>query len=107
MAVPVLTIDGPSGAGKGTISRAVAKRLDWHYLDSGSIYRSLAIALLQRAVDVQDVAAVVMVATELVLEFECGDDLSVKLEGVDITAQLGLEETGRIASTVAVYPEVR
>ncbi|MEQ1638448.1 MAG: (d)CMP kinase [Methylococcales bacterium] len=107
MKVPVLTIDGPSGAGKGTISRAVAKQLGWHYLDSGSIYRSLAIATMRQAVDIQNVTAIVAVATEMTLEFECGDELSVKLGGVDITAQLGLEETGKVASTVAAYPEVR
>ena len=55
MMIPVLTIDGPSGAGKGTVSRALAKRLGWHYLDSGSIYRSLAIAVLQQDVELQNV----------------------------------------------------
>jgi cytidylate kinase len=107
MTVPVLTIDGPSGAGKGTISRAVAKQLGWHYLDSGSIYRSLAIAVLQRGVDVRDSATVVAVASTLALAFECAEQLTVTLEGRDITSQLGLEETGRVASIVAAYPEVR
>ena len=59
MNIPVLTIDGPSGAGKGTVSRAVAKKLGWNYLDSGSIYRSLAIAVLKQAVDLEDEAAIV------------------------------------------------
>ncbi len=107
MTVPVLTIDGPSGAGKGTISRLVAKKLGWNYLDSGSIYRSLAIALLQQAVDLADEAAIVKVAETMDLAFECGDALIVKLNGIDITAQLGLESTGNTASIIAVLPEVR
>lgn len=107
MAIPVLTIDGPSGAGKGTVSRAVAQNLNWHYLDSGSIYRSLAIAVAQQNVDVHDIPAVVAVARAIVLEFECGDELAVRLAGSDITAQLSAEETGLSASIVAAYPEVR
>lgn len=107
MTVPVLTIDGPSGAGKGTISRLVAKKLGWNYLDSGSIYRSLAIALLQQGVDLADEAVIVKVAETMDLAFECGDELIVKLNGVDITAQLGLETTGNTASIIAVLPEVR
>jgi len=105
--VPVLTIDGPSGAGKGTVSRAVAKRLGWNYLDSGSIYRSLAIAVLKQAVDLEDEAAIVNVAQTMALEFDCNDELVVRLDGEDITAQLGLESTGNTASIVAALPEVR
>ncbi len=107
MSVPVLTIDGPSGAGKGTVSRAVAKKLGWNYLDSGSIYRSLAIAAIDLAIDITDVKAVVKVASEMKLGFECGDELVVILNGLDITARLGLESTGNTASIVAAYPEVR
>ena len=107
MTIPVLTIDGPSGAGKGTISRLVAKKLGWNYLDSGSIYRSLAIALLQQAVDLADETAIVKVAETMNLTFECGDELVVKLNGADITAQLGLESTGNTASIIATLPEVR
>lgn len=107
MSIPVLTIDGPSGAGKGTVSRAVAKRLGWNYLDSGSIYRSLAIAVLKQAVDLKDEAAIVNVAQTMALEFDCNDELVVRLDGEDITAQLGLESTGNTASIVAALPEVR
>ena len=107
MKVPVLTIDGPSGAGKGTISRAVAKKLEWHYLDSGSIYRSLAIAVVAAGIDLQDQAAVVEVAKAMLLEFECNEELTVKLNGRDVTAELGLESTGHAASVVAAWPAVR
>jgi len=105
--IPVLTIDGPSGAGKGTVSRLAAKKLGWHYLDSGSIYRSLALAVAKRAVDLADEAAIVGVAEAMQLEFECGEELAVRLDGVDVTAEIPLESTGAIASTVAVIPDVR
>ena len=107
MRTPVLTIDGPSGAGKGTVSRRVAKQLGWYYLDSGSIYRSLAIALLQKNVALTNVDDIVAVALTMQLEFECGDELMVILNGENITSQLGTETTGSVASTVAAIPEVR
>ena len=107
MSIPVLTIDGPSGAGKGTVSRAVAKLLGWNYLDSGSIYRSLAIACLQAQVDLSDVAAVCDIAQNMLLSFDCGETLQVKLNGQNITHLLGTETTGNAASIVAAYPEVR
>ncbi|MFZ2313486.1 MAG: (d)CMP kinase [Methylobacter sp.] len=107
MNIPVLTIDGPSGAGKGTVSRAVAKKLGWNYLDSGSIYRSLAIAALKQGVDLDNEVEVAKVAQAMTLEFDCGDELIVKLNGEDITPQLGLECTGNAASIVAAYPDVR
>ncbi|NOQ15039.1 MAG: (d)CMP kinase [Methyloprofundus sp.] len=107
MTIPVLTIDGPSGAGKGTVSRAVAKKLGWHYLDSGSIYRSLAISVLDQQIDLMDESAVTQVAKNMQLAFECNDELVVKLQGVDISARLPTEETGAVASKVAAYPAVR
>lgn len=107
MAIPVLTIDGPSGAGKGTVSRAVARLLGWNYLDSGSIYRSLAIACLQAEVDLYDIDAVCTVAENLQLSFDCGDELKVFLNSQDITHLLGTETTGNGASIVAAYPPVR
>ena len=107
MNIPVLTIDGPSGAGKGTVSRAVSKLLGWNYLDSGSIYRSLAIACLQAEVDLSDVVAVCSIAQSMQLSFDCGESLQVFLNGQDITHLLATETTGNAASIVAVYPEVR
>jgi cytidylate kinase len=107
MNVPVLTIDGPSGAGKGTVSRAIAKQLGWHYLDSGSIYRALAIAVLQQGLNLEDVDAIVNRAKTLQLEFICNDELTVMLDGKDISAQLAGEKTGNTASIIAAYPDVR
>src|SRR5512137_1299032 len=107
MHIPVLTIDGPSGAGKGTVSRLIAKKLGWNYLDSGSIYRSLAIALQKTSVDLANVSEIVKLAQVMTLEFECGDELVVKLNGEDITNRLGLESTGSVASRIAALPDVR
>ena len=107
MHTPVLTIDGPSGAGKGTVSRLVAKKLGWHYLDSGSIYRSLAIALQKAYIDLANINDIVKIAHDMELEFECGDELIVKLNGENITNQLNLESTGSIASQIATLADVR
>ena len=107
MHIPILTIDGPSGAGKGTVSRIVAKKLGWNYLDSGSIYRSLAIALLQKQADFTNITEILAIAKEMNLAYECGEELTVKLNGADITPQLGTETTGKAASIVAAIPEVR
>lgn len=107
MSIAVLTIDGPSGAGKGTVSRSVAKKLGWHYLDSGSIYRSLAIAVLNKNIELLDISSIVSVAEKMSLEFDCGDTLTVKLDDINITEKLPLESTGNTASIIAAYPEVR
>ncbi|WP_374090593.1 (d)CMP kinase [Methylomicrobium lacus] len=107
MMIPVLTIDGPSGAGKGTVSRLAAKKLGWHYLDSGSIYRALALAVSKQGVNLADAAAIVRVAEAMLLEFDCGEELAVRLDGVDVTAEIPLESTGSVASTVAAIPDVR
>jgi len=107
MIVPVLTIDGPSGAGKGTVSRAVAKQLGWNYLDSGAIYRSLAITALDQQLNLDNAVLIAQAAMKMQLAFECNDELLVRLEGMDITQRLPTETTGAIASKIAAYPEVR
>lgn len=107
MPVPVVTIDGPSGAGKGTVSRAVAKQMGWNYLDSGSIYRSLAIAVTDKKIPFDNEDAIVQVAQEMKLEFECGSELIVKLDGVNISDRLPTEVTGNAASKVAAMTGVR
>jgi len=107
MTITVLTIDGPSGAGKGTVSRAIAHRLGWHYLDSGSIYRALAIQILKQQIDIEDTKAIVTAAQQMELEFSGSEILQVKLDGTDISADLGTEITGHTASVIAAYPPVR
>lgn len=105
---PVLTIDGPGGAGKGTVSRLVAAQLGWHYLDSGAIYRALAVAALRQGVALDDVEGLVETARALRLSFriEAGES-HVLLGGEEIGAELQSEATGAAASRVAPHPAVR
>jgi cytidylate kinase len=105
--VPVITIDGPSGAGKGTVSRALAKTLGWHFLDSGAIYRSLAFAVTQAAIDPHNVDAVVSVARSMDLQFEANDPPRILLNGQEITCQIQTEDCGNTASKIAAYGPVR
>ena len=103
----VLTIDGPSGAGKGTVSRLVAGQLGWHYLDSGAIYRALALEITEKDIEHGSIDDIVEAALAMDLHFECGEDRAVLLNGQDITDLLGLESTGNTASKIASIPEVR
>lgn len=107
MTIPVLTLDGPSGAGKGTVSRLIAQKLGWHYLDSGAIYRALALEITEKNVADAGIAEIVEVALAMDLVFECGEDRLVKLNGQDVTDLLGLESTGNMASKIAAIPEIR
>ncbi|MCR6687506.1 (d)CMP kinase [Pseudoxanthomonas sp.] len=106
--IPVLTIDGPSGAGKGTVSRLVASRLDWHYLDSGALYRAVGVAASWADLDLSDPAALVRCTFDTAVEFrEQADGLRVLVNGTDATGELRLETTGTVASAIAAIPEVR
>ncbi|MCC2615606.1 (d)CMP kinase [Aestuariibacter halophilus] len=105
---PVVTIDGPSGAGKGTVSTLLARRLKWHFLDSGAIYRVLAIASLHHQIDPADEAGLVPLASSLDVSFETGDSgTRIILEGEDVTDAIRTEEIGSVASQVAALPCVR
>lgn len=106
--VPVLTIDGPSGAGKGTISRIVARRLGWHYLDSGALYRGVGVAASWADIDTSDASALVRCTFDTHVQFvEQGDAMRVLVNGTDATDELRLETTGALASAIAAIPEVR
>lgn len=106
--VPVLTIDGPSGSGKGTISRAVAQRLGWHYLDSGALYRAVGVAAGWADLDLDDAGALVRCTFDTTIGFdESGDELRVLVNGHDATDELRTETAGAAASAIAAIPEVR
>ena len=107
-AAPVICIDGPSGAGKGTLSQRLATDLGWHLLDSGALYRVVGFAGRLAAVSLEDSDAVAGVARSLDVDFRPTEGgVSVWLAGEDVTARLRTEEGGRDASTVAALPSVR
>jgi len=106
--VPVIAIDGPGGSGKGTISREVARRLGWHLLDSGALYRLVALDARQRRCRLDDAEALAELAMNLDVRFAGGaDDERVTLSGADVTAEIRTEACGQAASQVAAVPEVR
>ncbi|HEX4269159.1 MAG TPA: (d)CMP kinase [Steroidobacteraceae bacterium] len=106
---PVVTVDGPSGSGKGTISRAVAQRAGWHLLDSGALYRLVAYAGLDRGLDPGDVDGHARLAAGMGVTFGVGPhgNEQVLLEGRDVTQAIRTETAGQGASRVAAWPPVR
>ena len=105
---PVITIDGPSGAGKGTLCKAMAEALQWHLLDSGAIYRVLALAALHHHVDVASEDALVPLASHLDVRFvSTNGNLEVILEGEDVSGEIRTQEVANAASQVAAFPRVR
>jgi 3-phosphoshikimate 1-carboxyvinyltransferase len=102
--IPVITVDGPTASGKGTLAAAVAARLGWHQLDSGLLYRATALAARRRGIAPDDVAAVARTAGQLALRF-AGEQ--VWLDGEDIAAALREEAAGTMASQVSALPAVR
>ena len=105
---PIIAIDGPGGAGKGTISRLVASQLGWHLLDSGAMYRVAALAAGKQGVDITDNEAVTAVAKGLDVVFEpCDNGVSVLLAGEDVSAEIRTEACGELASRVAAMGSVR
>lgn len=105
---PVITVDGPSGAGKGSLCKALAEALGWSLLDSGAIYRVLALAALHHQVDITSEEALVPLAANLDVRFFAQDGkLQVILEGEDVSNEIRTENVGNTASQAAAFPRVR
>lgn len=107
--IPVITIDGPSGVGKGTISQRLSRRFGWHFLDSGALYRLTALAARCQGVSFDDEGGLARLARELPVEFrpQASDDLQIFLSGQDVTEDIRTEQAGNDASKVAAVPAVR
>ncbi len=107
--IPVITIDGPSGAGKGTAARLVAEHLGWQLLDSGAIYRVLGVATQHHGISVDEEEPLIPVAAHLDVQFTINKDgeSQVILEGEDVSNSIRTEEVGALASKVAAFPRVR
>ncbi|MDA8646446.1 (d)CMP kinase [Porticoccaceae bacterium] len=105
----IITIDGPSGSGKGTVSRILAKKLSYDYLDSGALYRLLGIAAMRSSIDLSDTKSLAEIAEQMEVEFQLSTDgkFKVTLDGDDVTSELRLEDTGALASQIAAYGLVR
>ncbi|RCU52815.1 (d)CMP kinase [Corallincola holothuriorum] len=107
---PVITIDGPSGSGKGTLAQRLAQQLGWHLLDSGAIYRVLALASLHHGVDIENEDALVPLAAHLDVQFVSDENtkkIQVILEGEEVSKSIRTEECGAVASKIAAFPRVR
>ena len=107
---PVITIDGPSGSGKGTVSQLIAQRLGWHFLDSGALYRLTALAAQQHGLDLANEASLAILASHLDVQFIAnaqGAAARILLEGVDVTDTIRTEQCGEAASKISVFPSVR
>jgi cytidylate kinase len=106
--VPVIAIDGPGGSGKGTIAALLAERLGWRLLDSGALYRLVAVAAMDRGIAADDEAALGSLAAGLDVEFAVADHgMVVWLDGRDITSRLRSEEVSAFSSRAAALPAVR
>ncbi len=106
---PVITIDGASGTGKGTVSQLLAARLGWNFLDSGALYRVLALAAKNHSVALDNEKALEVLGEHLDVQFVANPDKSPKiiLESEDITSSIRTEEVGHMASVIAALPAVR
>jgi cytidylate kinase len=108
--IPVLTIDGPSGVGKGTVANIVASNLSWNLLDSGAIYRAFALAASKRNISIDNTEELLSLASHLDLRFESDptiNKLSVYLDNVEVSSELRTENTAELASNFAMIGPLR
>lgn len=106
--IPVIAVDGPSGVGKGTLCQALANHFKWHLLDSGAIYRVLALSALKQNIALDDKRSLAQLALTLPLTFDStGNEVKVLLNGLDVSKEIRTEQTGGAASQVAAIEEVR
>ena len=108
--IPVLTIDGPSGVGKGTVAYIMAQNLHWNLLDSGAIYRAFAVAATNREIEIDNVDDLLKLASNLDLKFKSDPDqnnLNIYLDNVEISAELRTEKTAELASNYAMIGPLR
>jgi CMP/dCMP kinase len=108
--IPVLTIDGPSGVGKGTVANIIAHELKWNLLDSGAIYRAFALAASKRNIKIDNTDELLRLASNLDLRFEThpsNNKLSVYLDNIEVSPELRTEETAELASKFAMIGTLR
>ena len=108
--IPVLTIDGPSGVGKGTVANIMAHELKWNLLDSGAIYRAFALAASKRNIKIDNTDELLKLASNLDLKFESdpsNNKLSIYLDNIEVSAELRTEETAELASKFAMIGPLR
>jgi len=108
--IPVLTIDGPSGVGKGTVANIIAHKLNWNLLDSGAIYRAFALAASKRNIQIDNTDELLKLASNLDLRFESdpsSNKLSVYLDNIEVSAELRTEKTAELASKFAMIGPLR
>lgn len=108
-AIPVVAIDGPSGVGKGTVARALARKYGWHFLDSGALYRILALAAAKAGVPLTDAERVAAMAPALDIRFDAQDAEKERIivDGAELSREIRAETTGALASQIATAPAVR